>query len=655
MRLHHVLTVIAALIIGTTACLPTLSQSQPKHPKSVVVLCNFELADIPQRYVSHLHLAYIMSRTASPTNWAGDYNSFPELWTKSALLTINSGNRLSTVAKRIITADDIKRGNARLIYTWRLGVLADSISKSGSSLTTWDIHPKQTASLLALGSNSTHYSLPASTTSHDALEQAITNSKPGLVVFSPRNADRHHWTELLPQLEDALRTKAIDSYVLLRPVGSVSDGDIGVGAGIVAVRYSGANSGLLHSRATKITGYVTLSDITALFCHLAGAKAHDPTYTGLVPQPVSTPYSIQKLGRLHGNMSGQHEWERLIGNLPSLQFAMLLCAIICSALGFHTAKRLLSIWPYSIPLLGLTVGSACIMGHWPIWVGALIWVVLTVLMIAWSMRCSSLSFSTQCSIFVITLITVALAIWPDLMRWTGFGYSPQEGSRYYGIGNELEGLTTGAVAIIAYRYPKIAVAMMVIWIGISGMPSLGADVGAVLGTAAMMAAYIFLHQWSKGHKRLAIGGVSMMCILVVLIAAFSYFIAPDSHIGEFLHDPSSWAMTFTRKWAMNMKLLQYSPWSLLMWISLALMLGLPIWMWAGVLALFFLNDSGVIAAATMASWLGVWHLNDQTVKGPISRWGDLGIRLRDALAQQVDFQGHAHRKSQSDNVRLKED
>ncbi len=539
--------------------------------------------------------------------------------------------------------------NSGLIYKWRLGVLADSIQKSGSALTTWDIIPKQTASLIGLGSKHPHHHLPATTTSREALARAITESKPGLIVYSPRYAERNDWTMLLPQLEDAIRQRTISSYVLLRPVGSVSDAESGVGAGMVAVRTLEANSGLLRSLTTKMTGYLTLSDITALLCSLAGATAQDPTYKGLAPESVKSPHPMEVMERLHGYMSSQAVWSVTIGNLPSLQFFMLLCAVICAALGFHVARRVLSIWPYSIPLLGLTVGTACIMGQWPIWLGVGIWVVLTLVMITWSLRCSSLSFSVRCSVFLLALITAALTIWPEMMRWTGFGYSPQDGSRYYGIGNELEGLTTGAVAIVAYRYPKIAVGLMVVWIYIAGLPSLGADVGAVLGTAVMLAVYIFHSKWLMGHKRVALGAVGMIGMLVLLIAAYSYFRAPESHIGEFLHDPSSWAMTFTRKWAMNMKLLQYSSWSLLMWVSLALMLGLPVWMWAGVLALFFLNDSGVLAAATMASWLGVWNLNDQTRTGPISLWGDLGRRLRDALAQPVVFPELAHRRSPSGN------
>ena len=98
-----------------------------------------------------------------------------------------------------------------------------------------------------------------------------------------------------------------------------------------------------------------------------------------------------------------------------------------------------------------------------------------------------------------------------------------------------------------------------------------------------------------------------------------------------------------------MKLLEYSPWATLMLASVVLMVGLPAWMWAGVLALFLLNDSGVVAAATMASWLGVWNLNDTTKRGPIDLWGDLGKRLRDALAQKVELPKLGHRISQSDS------
>lgn len=248
-------------------------------------------------------------------------------------------------------------------------------------------------------------------------------------------------------------------------------------------------------------------------------------------------------------------------------------------------------------------------------------------------------------------MAIAVVVWPDYLRWTGFGYSPQEGARYYGIGNEVAGLVTGAIAIIVTRYRKTALALMGIWVLVAGLPQLGANVGAMLGAAAMMAAYLFEKKMKSGQKRQALGSIGVIGIVLVGMVVFTYFMAPDSHLGHFLHDPASWTTTFTRKWAMNMKLLQYSSWSMLMWLSLALLLGLPYWMWAGVLALFCFNDSGVIAAATMASWLGVWHLNDDTVKGPINRWGDLGRRLRDALAQPVAFRAHAHRRSPSDSDR----
>lgn len=649
MRQHHIFTAFIVIIIVITSSIPSFTQTKSIHTKSVVVICKFDLTAIPSTVVSHMQLSYLMSRTASPIDWAGDYNTFPELWTRSALLTINAGNRLSTLPKRVVKTSDIERGNARLIYKWSLGVLADSISLSGHKLTTWDSGHKQMASLLGLGSDAPAYHVPASWSSKQSLSHVISASEPGLIVFSPLNADINRWADLLPQLEAAIKDKTIDSYVLLQPVGSVSDGENGVGAGIVALRHSDGISGLLRSRTTKMTGYITLSDITAMLCELVGAKVKDTSYTGLPPEPTSVPNSLSKIQHLYSNLSVQRGWERNIGSLPSLQFTMLLFAVICSALGFRRAARLLSVWPYTIPLLGIILGTASIIGHWPIGISASIWVILTTLIIIWNLRIDTARLPLHFSLILVSLVVPALLLCPDLLRWTGFGYSAQEGARYYGIGNEVAGLITAAVAIISTRYRKAAVVMMGIWVIGAGLPSLGANVGAMLGVAAMMAAYLFHSKWNAGRRRLALGSVLVIGASIMLMVAYAFFLAPESHLGQFLHDPGSWTTTFTRKWAMNMKLLQYSSWSMLMWLSVALMLGLPYWMWAGVLALFFFNDSGVIAAATMASWLGVWHLNDETQRGPIAQWGDLGIRLRDALSRPVISPARVRHKSLSDS------
>jgi len=226
------------------------------------------------------------------------------------------------------------------------------------------------------------------------------------------------------------------------------------------------------------------------------------------------------------------------------------------------------------------------------------------------------------------------------MRRSYMGYDPVVGARFYGLGNEYEGVLIGSsILLIAalyewwnqrqmkwlgWRLPVALLCFSLILYYIAA-PTLGTNAGGFLaGIIGFSVALFRLQGWKIGRR----GGMVMCAALFlgvgILIAANLWSQQPLTHVGRVAQDIvlGNWEEVgniITRKLEMNLKLIRVSSWSKVLLVSLFVLGVLSLrperhlrdlsakypylakgfgGIVAGSLAGFALNDSGVISAAT---------------------------------------------------------
>ncbi len=177
------------------------------------------------------------------------------------------------------------------------------------------------------------------------------------------------------------------------------------------------------------------------------------------------------------------------------------------------------------------------------------------------------------ALITILVIVVDCIFGTYLMKNNIMSYDAIVGARYYGVGNEYEGVSIAspifAFAILLNynkKLPKwsIIIASIVILIS-SAYPTMGANVGgAISQTAAYLLFIMLIFDIKLDFKK-----VILIAIAVVgVVGAFAFFdivSGSESHLGLFvqqilLNGPSTIIQTFARKIGMNLKLAQTSVW-----------------------------------------------------------------------------------------------
>lgn len=221
------------------------------------------------------------------------------------------------------------------------------------------------------------------------------------------------------------------------------------------------------------------------------------------------------------------------------------------------------------------------------------------------------------------------------------GYDPVIGARFYGLGNELEGVLIGAGILFtasvheALRerfhvkqklwgtmFACILFGVILIYMA---LPSLGANAGGFLAGAAGfgMAMLRFRNHAIKKRELLIISGI-LACGIGVLLVANLWSSQPLTHVGKVAQQivAGNWTAVgqiIERKLQMNVKLIRVSLWSKAFFVSLIAISALTFcsgrfmrhlaerWPFltggfrgivAGSLAGLVLNDSGIVSAAT---------------------------------------------------------
>lgn len=240
------------------------------------------------------------------------------------------------------------------------------------------------------------------------------------------------------------------------------------------------------------------------------------------------------------------------------------------------------------------------------------------------------------ALVTICLIAVDAIFGTYLMKNNIMSYDAMVGARYYGIGNEYEGVTIGsavfAFAVLLYykKIPKLlsAIAFVIILIT-SAYPSMGANVGGAISESAAYILFILLMYNIKVDWKKVLGIIIAVACVVGVFAFMDISSGSPSHLGLFvqqimLNGPGEIILMFTRKIEMNMKLAQTSVWVNILIVGILIIAALIfkpnkhfkviakkypmifkgfIASMVGCIITLLVNDSGIVAASTASIYI----------------------------------------------------
>lgn len=237
---------------------------------------------------------------------------------------------------------------------------------------------------------------------------------------------------------------------------------------------------------------------------------------------------------------------------------------------------------------------------------------------------------------MIAIIVVDSALYTPLMESNIMSYDPMIGARYYGIGNEYEGVTIGSAIIgfaILLEHKSIkrwmVVPFLLLVLFTSAYPAMGANVGGAISECVAYIVFILLIYDIKIDLKKALMILLATGGLVVAFAIADIALGLGSHLGNFVNQilangPMEIVNVFARKIEMNVKLAQTTVWVNILLAGLAI-LALIIFrpnknfaamkakypliykgylsIMVGCIVTLFVNDSGIISSATDSIYL----------------------------------------------------
>ena len=241
------------------------------------------------------------------------------------------------------------------------------------------------------------------------------------------------------------------------------------------------------------------------------------------------------------------------------------------------------------------------------------------------------------ALITILVIVIDCIFGTYLMKNNIMSYDAMIGARYYGVGNEYEGVSIAspifAFAILLNynkKIPKwlVVIASILILIS-SAYPTMGANVGgAISQTAAYLLFIMLIFNVKLDFKK----AILIVIAVVGVVGAFAFFdivSGSESHLGLFvqqilLNGPSTIIQTFSRKIAMNLKLAQTSIWVNILLagiLTIGVFIAKPpkpfrmiqkrypmifkgfIASMVGCIVTLLVNDSGIVAASTASIYI----------------------------------------------------
>ena len=231
----------------------------------------------------------------------------------------------------------------------------------------------------------------------------------------------------------------------------------------------------------------------------------------------------------------------------------------------------------------------------------------------------------------IIAITLDALLGSYLMKNSILSYDAIVGARYYGIGNEYQGIIIGSsiismtILLVNNKLSKIMVPIIsCIILFLSASPSMGANVGAAISESVALILFTMLIFDIKIDLKKSIFILVGAGAVVLGFAALDILSGSESHLSLFVNQiltngPSAIIETFTRKISMNIQLMQNSDWVNIIYIGILSIIIIKIVyskvfkglmdecvyakkalisMGAGAIVTLLVNDSGVVSAAT---------------------------------------------------------
>lgn len=240
------------------------------------------------------------------------------------------------------------------------------------------------------------------------------------------------------------------------------------------------------------------------------------------------------------------------------------------------------------------------------------------------------------ALLTIALIVIDTIIGTYFMKNCIMSYDAIVGARYYGVGNEYEGVTIASAVFalsVLLNYKKIpkwlTIVLSVIILITSAFPSMGANVGGAISECVAYLLFIMLiFDIKLDFKKIMILGLSAV-LIVLVFAALDLFMGAESHLGVFAKQilqegPSAIILTFTRKISMNLKLAKSTVWVNILLTGI-FVIGIFIFRpsrhmrnisnkynmifkgfiasMVGCIITLLVNDSGIVAAATASIYI----------------------------------------------------
>jgi len=413
--------------------------------------------------------------------------------------------------------------------------------------------------------------------------------------------------------------------------------------------WEGDKAGLLTSATTRQTGLISGLDMLPTIL----AWLNVPTPKEVAGHPVrieaggSVAQLLPKIAGIHHTYATRPAvlYSYVLLQIITLASASLLWMIgkrVQAAGGLERLRRgvrLSLLAMLAFPALLLLEGALDWKASGPAVLGALI---VAALLAAFWLEHRSLAQTTAivCGVTVICLLADGCT-GAHLMRRSYLGYDPVIGARFYGLGNEYEGVLIGsAIMLAASLYeivwkslrPYLAALVFASVLYYMVAPGLGTDAGGFLaGLVGFFVALSRLEGWTIGKKGLLLLTGGLMAGVVMLIALSLLTDQPLTHIGRVSEQivTGQWdevGRMIERKLAMNVRLIRVSIWSKVFVVSLIVLGLLALWndrfsrhlatdtpflvkgfsgVIAGSLAGLALNDSGIVTAATCIIFLVV--------------------------------------------------
>lgn len=388
-----------------------------------------------------------------------------------------------------------------------------------------------------------------------------------------------------------------------------------------------ARSALLTSPSTRRTpGLVANTDVAATIAALFGLPPRRSAIGAGRPMEI-TPVPGEKaadyyLARRAAGWAAQAREQRLLVGVPwLLAIALLGMCLLAARPGQRSSAGSLAAGTASVPpalLLTAAVSPVTGGGEWVVYTLAL---AVSGLLFLIARRFPAATVLVIVCAATSALVIVDCLLGGPLLARSPLSYSPGEAARFYGIGNEVEGVFLGASLAAASGTGRIGTAMMAVLVTLAlGLPDLGADFGGLVA-ATLGFGFLLLTLPGSGfsaRRLLVITVLIALLIAGVVIRDAGRESGTRTHVGQAVRatrerGPQALGEIAVRKAALGARLLVTSPWAVLFFTEI----GVGAWLLrrrihrdlpertraavrailvAGAAALV-INDSGVVAAA----------------------------------------------------------